>query len=242
MSDLTDIHRGSLTQPISPWFSVHQLLGIRPIDHLFNRLDGAYPGKWRSMFPSPESIRNWSESWVETFEENGIDFEMVKVGLKVVRSKYEWPPSVTEFVKACKPSIDPLKAYYEAVEGMRRRDAGEMGIWSSPAVFWAAVEVSAFDLKSMTYSAIRGRWEKSLDFQVSRNEWESIPVPMIAIPYEPKKLTKEEATQRLKELNAAGAFAEKGDAKDWARRIMAKPKNYPATSKKFAEEALGICA
>src|SRR5205823_10890347 len=57
------------TRPYSKWFEPHPGLGISLMDHLFNRLDGAYPHKWRANFPDPQSVDNWQESWVEAFEE-----------------------------------------------------------------------------------------------------------------------------------------------------------------------------
>ncbi len=193
------------------------------MDHLYNRLDGAYPHKWRSNFPSPEAIDNWKCSWAEAFEEEGITPKDIKAGLRVCRAKCEWPPSCAEFIKACRPSVDPMVAYYEAIAGIQSRAAGEMGKWSHPAIFWAAMPM-AFDLGQLSFSQIKMRWERALSAQMDRGEWEPIPQPMIALP-EPGKsvLSKEMAGQLLSEYKAGDATkstTDKIDHRLWAKRIL----------------------
>lgn len=237
----------SLTRPYSRWFEVHPKLGISMVDHLFNRLDGAYPHKWRSAFPNQDAIDNWAESWVEAFEEEGILPDHIKTGLKAVRTRYEWPPSCAEFIKACKPSVDPLVSYYEAVSGSQARSKGEMGVWSHPAVYWAAMPL-AFDLGTQTYSQIKTRWERALATQMEKDEWEPIPQPMLALPAPGKSaLSREKAAQMIDELGAAGVIKTANTATDhlrWSKLIMdrlsKKDKFLTMTQINFAKEALGV--
>lgn len=210
------------TRPLSKWFDPHPSLGISLIDHLFNRLDGAYPNKWRSNFANQQAIDNWAESWVEAFEDEGITPADVQAGLKVIRKRCEWPPSCAEFIKACKPGLDPLVAYYEAVAGVQARANGEMGVWSHPAIYHAAMPLS-FDLSNQTYSQIKARWERALEAQFALSEWPEIPQPMLQLAAPGKSATsKEAATAMLKGLDAAGVSKSAGDRVDhkaWARRI-----------------------
>lgn len=237
----------NLANPFSKWFEPRPKLdGKSLMDHLFNRLDGLYPHKWRSNFPTPEAIDNWQCAWAETFEEESITPDQIKAGLKACRTKYEWPPSCAEFIKACKPVVDPLTAYYEALSGMRERERGEIGKWSHPAVFWAAVEVSAFDLKSQTYSQIKQRWESAFGEHMAKQEWPDIPQPMIALPAPGKsELSREHATKMIAELNAKGITKqpeEKTDHKLWAKRILKRrdegDKTLSPLQINFAKEAL----
>jgi hypothetical protein len=108
-------HQTLSTQPFSKWFEVHPGLGISMMDHLFNRLDGAYPHKWRSAFPNQQAIDNFCESWAEAFEEEGITPNDVKVGLKACRNTFDWPPSCAEFIKACKTVEKKEPAYVFAL-------------------------------------------------------------------------------------------------------------------------------
>lgn len=215
------------------------------MDHLFNRLDGAYPHKWRSAFPTQQAIDNWCVSWAEEFEDSGIVPADIKAGLKACRTKYDWPPSCAEFIKACRPSVDFLVAYYEAVSGVAARKNGEMGAWSHPAVYWAAVPL-AFDLGQQTYSQMKTRWEQALTEQMARGEWAAIPAPMLALP-EPGKteLSREKAAQLAKEYGAEGVAktaTSKTDHKHWAKKIKARQKrgdkSLTLIQIKFADEAL----
>lgn len=235
------------TRPYSQWFEPHPALGISLMDHLYNRLDGAYPHKWRSNFANQQAIDNWMESWVEAFEEEGITPELVRAGLKVVRRQYDWPPSCAEFMKACKPPLDPLVAYYAAVEGVRARRNGEDGIWSHPAIYWAAMPLS-FDLLNQTYSQIKTRWDAALEAQMARGEWEPIPAPALALPAPDKNpQAREQAAQMLQQLGAAGIINDGGTKQDplrWARKILEREKNgdksIPAYCLREAKIAMGI--
>lgn len=117
------------TQPFSKWFEVHPGLGISMMDHLYNRLDGAYPHKWRSAFQNQQVIDNWCESWAEAFEEEGITPNDIKAGLKACRNAFDWPPSCAEFIKSCK-TIAPNAAHVFALPApkseLSREKAGEM--------------------------------------------------------------------------------------------------------------------
>ena len=243
-------HQTISTQPFSKWFEVHPGLGISMMDHLFNRLDGAYPHKWRSNFPNQQAIDNWCESWAEAFEEEGITPHDVKDGLKACRTRYDWPPSCAEFIKACKPSIDPLVAYYEAVNGTQAREQGKKGDWSHPAIFWASVKVSAYDLKHASYSQIKQRWEKALADEMEKGEWSPVPDALQALPAPGKgELSREHAAKMVSELKAADttkAAENKIDHRLWAKRILAREKKGDRTLSalqiRFAREAIGALA
>lgn len=107
----------------------NKALGISPIDHLFNRLDGMYVGKWRSSFKSADAIENWRNEWSKELLERGIlpnskakqnDFSIINRGLKNCSSMYAWPPSLAEFIKACEvPSRDePLHRIEPSLVGL----------------------------------------------------------------------------------------------------------------------------
>lgn len=236
--------------PFSKWFEpLPALAGSSLMDHLFNRLDGAYPHKWRSNFPNSQAIDNWSTSWAEAFEEEGIKPADIRAGLKACRSKYDWPPSCAEFIKACRPSVDTTVAYYEALAGVQARAAGEMGQWSHPAIYWAAMPL-AYDFGAQAYSQIKNRWERALAEQMDRGEWPAIPQPMIALPQPGKgQLSRENAAKMIEEYKAEGvakAAVDHFDHKLWAKRIIERaksPKNgITLLQLKFAREAMGVSA
>jgi hypothetical protein len=103
----------------------------------------------------------WRDTNIELVKQLWAD-EMGKLSNDDLRRGYgalmsrDWPPSLPEFIKLCRPTIDPTVAYYEAVAGMQARERGEVGKWSHPAIFWAAVQISAFDLKNQSVFADQG--------------------------------------------------------------------------------------
>lgn len=208
------------TRPFSRWFDPMPELGISLIDHLFNRLDGAYPGKWRQNFRNQQAIDNWAESWVEAFEEEGVTPQDVKVGLRECRKRYGWPPSVSEFMQACRPSLDPMKAYYEAVAGVQARAQGEMGTWSHPAIYWASVPLGV-ELREQSFSQVKARWETSLEQQLAKGTWEAIPKPYMKLAAPGKSSTStEKARQAIKQ--AADQVLHSFASTEWARKLKAR--------------------
>jgi hypothetical protein len=152
----------SSTSRLSAWLEPHPKLdGVALIDHLFNRLDGLYPNRWRAAFANQQAIDNWRVAWAEGLAEEGITFAEIKRGLVECRRRFDWPPSFAEFLKACRPAPDYEAAFLEAVEQMRLREAGQ-DRWSSPAVYWAAAKLGA-DLSAHPYEAIKNRWRAALD-------------------------------------------------------------------------------
>ena len=160
------------------------------------------------------------------------------------QKKLDWPPTLPQFKKLCRPGVDSMTAYYEAVAGAQARAAGEMGKWSHPAIYWAAMPLS-FDLGLLPFSQIKGRWEQALAEQMDKGEWAPIPQPMLALPEPGKgKLSREGAAKMMEDLGAAGILKPKTDHKLWAKKIMERHKRKDKTLTmiqiKFAKEALGI--
>jgi hypothetical protein len=204
---------------------MHPKLGISLMDHLFNRFDGAYPNRWRAAFASEQAISNWRESWSEAFDEEGLTPQMISDGLKACRKSYDWPPSLTEFLKACKPQISVDAAIYEAIEQMRKRQHGKDS-WSNPAIYWAAVKVGEFDMISQSFSSIKPRFEAALKKVL---EAEVLPVPdrapALAAPGKAES-TREYGAQRLVEIGATEAFKRgpRGPGIHWAHKIVEEQK------------------
>ncbi|MBV2180910.1 MAG: hypothetical protein KUL86_06695 [Castellaniella sp.] len=223
------------------WLVPHaKLEGISLMDHLFGRMNGMYPNKWRANFRDEQAIDDWKAAWAEAFDEDGITPHDVADGIKNCRRMYDWPPSLPEFLRACRPSLDPEIAFHEAVKGLTARRKGEMGEWSHPAIFYAAVEVGQYDMLNSAYGTMRARWEKALDKQMAKGQWNEIPAPALALP-EPRKteLSDAEATKAMEHMGAGGALKEKKDHKAWAKKILANPKGYASIAVTMAKRALG---
>lgn len=159
--------------------------------------------------------------------------------------KQTFCPTLPDFMRLCRPPIDPLAAYYEAVEGVTARERGEVGNWSHPAIFWASVAVGAHDLKSSTYSHIKQRWETALQAEIDKGQWVAIPEPMIALPAPSRRETDRVVAAKvlagLKDMSGNG----KTDHRRWAQKILervASGESMPAVSVRMAKEALAEVA
>lgn len=211
------------------------------VEKLFHKMLLDYGKKFTDQWggaDTDELIAHWSR------EMGGYSGQEISRGLKAMDGR-DWPPTLPEFKKMCRPPIDALVAYYEALAGVQARAAGEMGEWSQPAIFWAAMPM-AFDLTNQSYSQVKGRWESSLSAQLELGVWEPIPKPALALPAPGAgKLSKESAAKMLRELDAVGVTKKASDGIDhkrWAKRIMERHKNGDKTLSmiqiQFAKEAL----
>lgn len=245
LTNVLELPSSPSTRPYSQWFEPVESIGIAFIDHLFNRLDGAYPHKWRSNFSNQQAIDNWAESWVEAFEEEKITPADVKVGLRECRKRFTWPPSCAEFIQACRPGAEPLTAYYEAIAGLEARGKGEVGVWSHPAVFWAASYLRN-DLMSQTYAQVKERWAAILKSQMERGEWAEIPAARVLLPApEVSASAKQNAAKMLADLGASGIIGRKGDdpkasAKRILERLASGDKTLSIIQIQFAKTAMGV--
>lgn len=147
--------------------------GISAVDHLFNRLDGMYPNIFKANFKGVDSIVNWKNSWAEALHEDSIHPAEVKEGLKNSRRLYEFPPSLPQFLKACR-HVDYESLFIESVRGHVARRASERYGWSNPIAFWAGVEFGIHDLIHAQYDKVKTRWQSCVE-KVQKEGFKPIP-------------------------------------------------------------------
>lgn len=121
-------------------------------------------------------------------------------GVKLL-DRQEHPPSLPQFLKLCRPDVDPMKAYYEAVKGLQERRAGNKGEWSHPAIFWAASSM-AFDLLNMSQSQVEKRWKAALDQQYQQTTWQPVPDVPVALNLTVDKAGQAKVKQKINEVLA----------------------------------------
>lgn len=220
----------SSTVKRSVWLEVHSALGISLMDHLFNRLDGLYPNRWRAAFSSNQAIANWREAWAEAFDEERITPQDVAAGIKACRKQYDWPPSLPEFLKSCRPPVDYEALYISAAM------SASSGIWHNKLAYWATQSAGAFEVRNEPFAKMKTRWTKVVDELIADGELPEIPPRREALPSPGRQsISREEAAKRTAEL---GVKVGKTDPKAWARKILESPATYPAISVKFANKAL----
>lgn len=130
----------------------------------------------------------------------GFTPEEIRRGLDGCRD-LKFPPTLPEFLALCRPPIEPHTAYMEAMQNMRLRDHGQNPAWTHPAIYWATIEVTYWEMRQTTYSAIRPRWERALSEQLRRRAWEPIPRALVSLPAPPANTrAPEEVRQMLRDL------------------------------------------
>ncbi len=147
------------------------------IDRLFARFEGMYGAKFAAAWQNCD-LRNVKAVWAEDL--GGYSGQEIAAGIAKCR-ELDWPPTLPEFLKACRPPIDYHAALLEAIEQMARRDSNR-DQWSHPAIFWAATRIGAFDLSRMTAKELEPRWRKEFGEQMALWQWPEIPVRREALP------------------------------------------------------------
>ncbi|MEN5158947.1 replication protein P [Achromobacter spanius] len=205
-----------------------KLEGISLIDHLWNRLSGTYGGRWLKDFPDMLSIENWKTAWAEAFDEECLTPHEVAEGLRTCRRMSpDWPPQLGEFIRACRPALEPEVAFYTAVAGMAARHNGEQGVWPHPAIFWAAVETGAHDLQHCSYATLKARWERALNEVLARGEWKPVPAMVKALPAPPvTEASRAQAEEQMRKIGATGILNQSGrdPMRGW-KRVIAETEN-----------------
>ena len=147
------------------------------IERLFARFSAMYGAKfadaWRGC-----NIADVKAVWGDAL--GGYSRDELAAGVAKCLQR-DWPPTLPEFLKLCRPPIDYTAALLEAIEQMARRESGR-DRWSHPAIFWAAAKVGAHDLASKTAKDLEPQWRKVFGEQLALGAWADIPARLTALP------------------------------------------------------------
>ena len=174
-------------------------LPIAWIEKLFGRFSAMYGNNFMDMCRGMD-LQSVKGAWAEDLA--GYTGEEIKRGVEWCK-RQAWPPSLPEFLSACRPPIEHERAYHEAVEQMRKRTRDGSDTWSHKAIFYAARAVGSYDLANSTWGAIKGRWCRALDEMLAETSLPEIPKfePGKALPPPPKtQVSKDEAEKRVEAL------------------------------------------
>lgn len=166
----------------------------------------SYGKKFVDQWAAPDTdalIAHWER------ELGGYTDAEIRRGVKAMDNR-DWPPTLPEFKRMCRPPIDPLTAYHEALRGLQQRKGGKLGEWSHPAIYWAAAAM-AFDLESATWSSIRPRWEVALNHQLGRGEWPAIPVAVPGLRWDANARTRNGCADLALQALGMGRNGNNGD-------------------------------
>jgi len=124
-------------------------------------------------------IRSVKERW--RVDLAGLSVVDVKRGIAACRTK-PWPPTLPEFLLLCCPPAEFESMFVAAQAQVSKRQFGE-DVWPSKALYWAAVEFTFSDLRSLSWQTAKARWTRILVAQMTReNELADVPMPVPALP------------------------------------------------------------
>lgn len=220
------------------------------IGSIFKMFEGIYKSAYRKKYDlePPEGlsfedqqrfIDEQTQKNVETFLGliKGYSAAELRKGLTKLHKYPDWPPNMQAFLLLCRPEIEPVKAYREAVDGLAARGRGEMGNWSQPAIFWAASSMH-FDLTTRKYDDIKEDWKAALELEREKGAWEAIPKPPLQIEMSPSPNNRKNCEKLLQDIGGGQIFKRKDDEFAWAHDVLKNP-NATVSMVSMANEALG---
>lgn len=150
------------------------------IEAIFTRLSAQLGTKVADLWGGvpPETVKaEWAEALAS------FDPREISRGLKACQTR-AFAPTLGEFLRLCRPALDPEIAWLEAQDGMRARGQGHLGEWSHPAVYRAA---SGFEheLRSGSFAQHRKVWTWRLEREMRKGWLLDVPRPMVALPNDP---------------------------------------------------------
>lgn len=198
------------------------------VEHVFDRLKGQFGAKLADMWApvlnaaprpgEPLDVPNIVErEWMESLA--GFQRHELERGCDACSNRI-FPPTLGEFKMLCRPCLDPEWAWHEAQECLVQREAGQMGEWTHPAVFFAALKMGPA-VRGGDWSRHRKAWTRVLQGEISRG-WRTIPPAPQKLPepvFEPVPApeTAKAMVERMRREDAEKALArtlreQEGDA------------------------------
>lgn len=158
-------------------------LPLVAVQKLFDRLISQLGKKFHDLMgdATPETVQ---QEWAMGLA--GFRRRELQRGIEALRGR-RFAPVLGEFALLCRPAMDPEYAWYEAQDGLRARDRGEMGVWSHPAVWRAAIAMGevGVNVRNGTFLHARKRWEMNLNRQLAAGWGDEVPEPVLRLVSEP---------------------------------------------------------
>lgn len=148
-----------------------------PVEHILQEMMFLYGKRFEQQWGNqvfPDMVAYWQKKL------SGFSRDELARGYKALET-LKYPPTLPEFMQLCRPPVDPVKAYHEAVKGVQDRRNGEMGQWSHPAIFWTAASMT-YELLNNSYQQVKPHFEKKLEEELSRTSWQEIPPVSESLP------------------------------------------------------------
>lgn len=151
------------------------------IARIFERLSGQLGAKVADLYAGvPETTVQ--EEWGSGLA--GFQPEEIARGIAACRER-AFAPTLGEFLRMCRPALDPEWAWYEAGDCLRQRDAGEVGDWSHPAV-WRAACAMGSEVRGGDWKAHRVRWTYTIKREFVAGWGDGVKPPAMRIEHNAK--------------------------------------------------------
>lgn len=163
------------------------------VEAIFTRLSAQLGAKVADLFAGvpPATVK---AEWAEALA--GFDPSEISRGLKSCQTR-AFAPTLGEFLRLCRPALDPEIAWTEAAEGMRFRESGSGdGEWSHPAVYRAAQSM-AYELRCSSFRECRKRWEWQLGREFAKGWGEAVPPSRLRLENEARTRPPNEQERQL---------------------------------------------
>jgi len=194
--------------------------------------------QWTNIVPE-----KMEQVWAQHL--GGLSQQEMQTGIAACMLR-PWPPTLPEFMRLCRPWMEPEIAFQQAVKGLMARQQGKHGYWAHPAVYWAALRIGNHDMLSGSWQTLKTRWEAAFGYLLAQKDLHPVPEPAQALPAPGSaSLSREEAHRLAAQVRqmtgeTATPASKVTDTKAWARRILDNPKGRTHTVAKMARRALGL--
>jgi Replication protein P len=121
------------------------------MDRLFDKFQAMYLRRWNDQFNSKQMIENWKNDWAKSFEQEKITQNMIANGINNCLKMYDYPPSLPQFLKACKGFDESLHRRLAMADEQYANDQKRL----TDVVSREKAEENIEKLKKMMQSAIK---------------------------------------------------------------------------------------
>lgn len=220
-----------------------QAVPLTWVESLFKRMEACYGNRFLDMWANAD-LKVVKGVWAEQM--GLLSADELRRGVAALMTR-DWPPTLPEFIKLCRPGLDPAVAFAEAQAQGRMRTEGRPNVWSHPAIYWAYQRIGAFEFQTQNYQVLRTRWERALEAEISKSTWDPIPEMPLRLAVD-KGSSVDAAKQKLNVMKVVTGIdkskKQNFDHLAWARRAVERcatgDRRVPSYTLAAAREALGL--
>lgn len=202
-----------------------------------------YGPRFTALITEPGALNGWRSTWSEGLADLAGD--EIRAGLVACLNASDWPPTLPEFRRLCRPVPDYETAFRDAVTAAGHRLRGENADWSSPALYWTAQDFGFFELQHAAWETSRARWTRLLDERLRDPRLPPIPLPRAALPAVGQTHRRGAARAAIEATTARLTTMRPWDGVAWAHWIMGRLERGEVVSsllEQKAREVLKTCA